>query len=170
MKSLCLLSAIVLLSVLFLSTVSLSVNRVAAQTSQAQSKLQAADSAVNQAFNAVLNAEKAGANVTGLDNQLSVAANWLAEAQVAYRAGDFNSTVVKADIAASAAQDVKVLAQSAESAALVNAQNGFWFAIGFSVGGSVVFVLGLFFVWGWLKKNYVKGMLDAKPEVTQCEA
>ena len=114
MKSLCLLSAIVLLSVLFLSTVSLSVNRVAAQTSQAQSKLQAADSAVNQAFNAVLNAEKAGANVTGLDNQLSVAANWLAEAQVAYRAGDFNSTVVKADIAASAAQGVKVLAQSAE--------------------------------------------------------
>jgi len=45
---------------------------VFAQTDQTASKLQAANSAIGQSFNTVLDAEKAGANVTGLLVQLNV--------------------------------------------------------------------------------------------------
>ena len=44
-----------------------------AQADQTASKLQAANIAVNQAFNAVLDAEKAGANVTDLLVQINYA-------------------------------------------------------------------------------------------------
>jgi hypothetical protein len=50
---------------------------VSAQKSQAATKLQAANNSFNQAFSAVLDAEKAGANVTSLFNQLNNAANLL---------------------------------------------------------------------------------------------
>jgi len=48
-------------------------------------RLQAANTAVDGAFNAVLAAEKAGAKVTGLLVQLNVAEGGLAGAENAYR-------------------------------------------------------------------------------------
>ena len=67
---------------------------VFAQTEQTASKLVAANSAVEQAFNAVLDAENAGANVTSLVVQLNFAANILAQAENTKRAG--NSTAAEA--------------------------------------------------------------------------
>ena len=65
------------------------VNPIAnAQPDQASSKLQAANAAVNQAFNFVLAAEKAGVNVTGLLNQLNNANSLLALAENVNRNGD----------------------------------------------------------------------------------
>jgi hypothetical protein len=70
---------------------------VFAQTDQTASKLQAANAAVEQAFNAVLDAEKAGANVTDLLAQLNVAAGIYAEAENSYRTGDSNTAAAQAD-------------------------------------------------------------------------
>jgi hypothetical protein len=61
---------------------------VFAQTDQTASKLQAANTAVEETFNAVLDAEKAGANVTGLLAQLNVAAGVLAQAENSFRTGE----------------------------------------------------------------------------------
>ena len=60
-------------------------NTALAQTSQADSKLQEANASVNQAFNSVLDAEKAGANVTDILVQLNAAAGTLAKAENSYR-------------------------------------------------------------------------------------
>ena len=61
-----------------------------AQTDQAGSKLQAANDAVNQAFNAVLDAEKAGANVTDLMAQINVAESILTQTENSYRTENTN--------------------------------------------------------------------------------
>jgi hypothetical protein len=84
----CKLLSTTLLAILTLSLCILCVYPSAAQTDQTTSKLQVANAAVNQAFNAVLDAEKAGANVTGLLAQLNVAAGILAQAENSYRTGN----------------------------------------------------------------------------------
>ena len=68
----CKLLSITLLVIIVLGMVLLSVNQATAQIDQTTSKLQAANTAVDQAFNAVLDAEKAGANVTDLLSQLNL--------------------------------------------------------------------------------------------------
>ncbi len=137
-----------------------------AQASQADEKLSAASRAVEQAFNAVSEAEQTGANVTTLITQLNAAAKLLAEAENSYRNGDFNA-VDQVDNAIPIAQQVTASAIEAKQAALANSQNAFWFTIAFTVIGIAVFVLALFLSWRWFKRRYVNNLYTAKPEVTK---
>ena len=145
----------------------LAAHSVVGQTNPADSKMQAANDAVNKAFNDVLAAEKAGANVTSLLVQLNGADGLLAKAEMDYQSGDLTSAASKANIVIFIAQQVSSLASAAKSMALVNGQNAFWSAIAFSVVGSVVFVLALLFVWRRFRGSYVKNLSGAKPELTQ---
>jgi CHASE3 domain sensor protein len=138
-----------------------------AQTDQTESKLQAANGAVEQAFNAVLDAEKVGANVTGLLAQLNVAAGVLAQAENSFRTGDFNTSATQADSVLPIAQEVTNSAQDAKQTALVSGQNAFWFTIAFTEIGAFVFVLVLFLVWRRFKRGYMKKLLGLKPEVVE---
>ena len=164
MSAPCKLSSISLLAVLMLSLCLLGVYPVGAQTDQTTSKLQAANSVVGQAFIAVLDAEKAGANVTGLLAQLNYVEGVLAQAEISYRIGDFNKAAVQADNVLPIAQQVTTAAQSVKQNALVSNQNAFWFLIGFTGIVALDFVLALFVVWLWFKRRYNKNLLDAKPE------
>ena len=138
---------------------------VFAQTDQTASKLQAANTAVEQAFNAVLDTEKAGANVTDLLAQLNNAAGILAQAENSYRTGDSNTAAAQADSVLPIAQEVTTSAQEAKQTALVSGQNAFWSTIAFTVIGAFVFVLVLFLVWRWVKRIYINNLSQAKPEV-----
>jgi hypothetical protein len=138
---------------------------VFAQTDQTTSKLQAANTAIEQAFNAVLDAEKAGANVTALLAQLNTAAGILAQAENSYRAGDNTTAAAQADSVLPIAQQVTASAQDAKQTALVVGQNAFWSTIAFTVIGAFVFVLALFLVWRRFKRSYIKSLSEAKPEV-----
>src|SRR5450759_393407 len=135
----CKLLSTTFLAILTLSLCVLCVYPSAAQIDQTTSKLQAANTAVNQAFNAVLDAEKAGANVTGLLAQLNAAGGILAQAENSYRSGDLNAAAAKADSALPIAQEITVAAQSAKQTALVSGQNTFWSTIVLTVIGAVVF-------------------------------
>ena len=137
-----------------------------AQTDQTESKLQVANTAVEQAFNAVLDAEKAGANVTGLLVQLNTAEGILAQAENSYRTGDSNTAVVQADSVLPIAQEVTTVAQDAKQTALVSGQNAFWSIIAFTVIGAFVFVLALFLVWRWFKRRYINNLSQSTPEVS----
>ncbi len=138
---------------------------VFAQTDQTASKLQAANTAIDGAFNAVLDAEKAGANVTGLLAQLNVAEGELAQAENSYRTGDSSTAAAQAASVLPIAQEVTTAAQEAKQTALVSGQNAFWSTIALTVIGAFVFVLVLFLVWRWFKRTYIKGLSEAKPEV-----
>jgi CHASE3 domain sensor protein len=138
---------------------------VFAQTDQTASKLQAANTAVEQAFNAVLDAEKAGANVKDLLAQLNTAEGDLAQAENSYRTGDFTTASTKADSVLPIAQQVKTSAQEAKQNALVSGQNALFITIVLTVDGVFVFLLVLFLVWRWFKRRYIKSLSEAEPEV-----
>jgi len=138
---------------------------VFAQTDQTTSKLQAANTAIEQAFNAVLDAEKAGANVTALLAQLNTAAGILAQAENSYRAGDSNAAAAQAESVLTIAQQVTTGAQDAKQTATVSVQNAVWSTIAFTVIGVFVFVLGLLLVWRWFKQRYINNLSQSKPEV-----
>jgi hypothetical protein len=141
-----------------------------AQASQAESRLEAPSSAVDQAFKAVLAAERAGANVTGMLVRLNYAAGLLAQEEIDARNGDPATVANRADSVLSIASEVKSEAVSAKEAAVVAGRNDLWTTFAFSSIGVVVFVLVLFFVWLRLKSNYVKNLVHMKPEVISSEA
>jgi hypothetical protein len=138
---------------------------VIAQTDQTTSKLQEANIAIGQAFNAVLNAEKVGANVTDLLFQLNSAAGILAQAENSYRSGDTNTAAAQADNVFSIAQQITTVAQNTKQGAIISGQNNFWLTIAFSVVGTIIFLEALIMFWLWFKRRYIKNLSDAKPEV-----
>jgi hypothetical protein len=156
---------VALLVFLALGSCLFSEHYVFAQIDQTASKLQAANTAINGAFNAVLEAEKAGANVTGLLVQLNVAVGDLAQAENSYRTGDSSTAEAKVDSVLPIAQEVVTAAQAAKQTVTVSGQNAFWSTIAFTVIVGFVFVLILFLVWRRFKRNYIKNLSDAKPEV-----
>ncbi len=156
---------IILFVVLTLSVCFLSVQQATAQTDSATSKLQAANTAVDQAFNAVLDAEKAGANVTDLLAQINVAEGLLAQAENSDRTGNTNTAATQADSVLPIAQQVTNEAQNAKQTAIVSSQNALWSTIVLTAIGVFVFVLVLFLVWRRFKRNYIERLSEAKPEL-----
>lgn len=161
----CKLSSLSLLAILMLSMFLVCVHTAFAQTNPVDSKLQAANDDVNQAYSAVLDAEKAGANVTDLMFRLNYAIGILAQAENSYRTGYFNKASAQADNVLPLAQQITTAAQNAKQTAIVSSQNIFWSTIALTVIGVFVFVLVLFLIWRWFKQNYIKGLSEAKPEV-----
>jgi len=165
MRVQCKLSSMSLLAILLLSLCFVGLNTAFAQTNQANSKLQEANIAVNQAFNAVLDAEKAGANVTDLLTQINTAQSILAQADNSFRTGDSNTAATQADSVLPIAQQVTLDAQNAKQTAIVSSQNAFWTTIALTIVGVSVFALVLFLVWRRFRQNYIKGLSESKPEV-----
>lgn len=139
------------------------------QEDQVESRLETASNAVEQAFRAVLDAEQARANVTGLLARLNVAAPLLAQAEIAVRKGN-SSVVAEADSVVSIAGEVEMAAVAARAAALGSGQDALYSTIAFSSVGAAVLVLVLFFVWRRFKQSYVRRLFEAKPEVSAGEA
>jgi len=160
-------SIVALLIILAVSICFLGFQQVIAQTDQATIKLQAANTVVNQAFIAVLDAEEAGAKVTDLLIQLSYAQDILARAENSYRVGDLTRAGIHADNVLPIAQKIISNAQSAKLTATVNEQNAFYSTVAFTVFGCFVFVLLLFMFWRRFKRRYIKDLSEAKPELVR---
>jgi len=135
------------------------------QTTALTLKIQNANTAIGQAFGAVLSAEQAGVQISGLLDQLNIAAGLLARAENSYRLGDINAATTAVDQVFPITQQVSSLSMSAESNAESATQITLWLSIFVAFVGSFLFVSGLFFIWLLFKKRYIKNILDAKPEV-----
>lgn len=116
---------------------------------------------------AVASAERVGANVSLLRIRLNDAGELLAKANVAFRVGDYENSSLLADKCTSlvdgigeAARNLKLEAESEKLSQL------FWTASYSIVGLSSLAVAGLF-GWRFLKRRYVKRVLEMKPEVTE---
>jgi hypothetical protein len=136
------------------------------QTNDLPEKVQNANNAIEQAFNEILSAEKAGANVTDLLNRLTYAVGILANAENSYRTGYFDKAAIQADNVLLITQQITISAQAAKQNALISGQNALWSIIAFTVIGVVGFVLALFLFWRWFKRSYMNRLLKAKPEVS----
>jgi hypothetical protein len=133
---------------------------------QSSSSLADAEQAVGQAFNAVLAAEHTGANVTALLAELNDAAGFLAQAEMANRAGNLTAVASDVDSAILVASQSQAAAVDAKDTASVSGNASFSSTIIFSFLGAVVFVCVWFLVWRWQKRRYIRNLSDAKPEVT----
>ena len=143
---------------------------IARGADEASSSVGEADVAVRQAFDATLDAERAGANVSGLILRLSEAGGILVEAEMALGNGNSSEAASKAGQCIGIAESVKGDADVLKASALDEAQTVFWTSLTFSVVGIAVFVAVLVLVWRWFKRGYVRKMLGLKPEVAHDEA
>jgi hypothetical protein len=151
--------------------VSFSVLQLAiAQNVSVADKLEVATDAFNEAFNAVLEAEKAGANVTSLVTELSNLASLLDIAENAYRIGEQNTVIAAVESVVPLANSLVVSANNAKGIAQDASQAAFWSSITYSVIGIAVFAVVLFIVWCFIKNSYIKGIKNAEPRVISNEA
>jgi ABC-type uncharacterized transport system permease subunit len=86
-------------------------------------------------------------------------------AEVALAAGNYSDAVGFAGVCKSEADLVGVDAVGLGNDAVL-AAGDWWMMVVFSVVGSVVFVVVLFFVWRWFKRGYLKRVMQSRPEVT----
>jgi hypothetical protein len=133
---------------------------------EATSSVEAADLALRKAFNATLDAEKAGANVSGLSLRLNEAGDALEKAQNALRNGDSSGAVDNASLCKSIAENVSSDAIAWKTSALVQAQFVFWNDLTFSVVGLEVYITALVLAWAWFKRRYAQKTRGLKSEVT----
>ncbi len=139
--------------------------KISAQTDNVSIKIQEANTALNAAFNAVLDAEQAGANITDLIVQLNFAANNLSQAENNYRIGDYTTAVYQAESVLPLAQQIILQAQNSKQNAIIAIQEAFQYTTVLTIIGISIFILVLFLIWCLFKQNYIKGLSEAKPEV-----
>ena len=139
-------------------------------TGDASASVGEADVAVRQAFNATLDAERAGANVSGLILRLNEAGGILVEAEMALGNGNSSEAFSKAGQCVGIAESVRSDADALRVSALDEAQTVFWTYLTFSVAGIVVFVVVLALVWRRFKRGYFRKVLGMRPEVAHDEA
>jgi len=129
-----------------------------------------AEGAVVSAYEAVLGAEEAGADVSGLLAELNVAGGYLAEAHVWFGLGDFDEAARLADLCYDAVVGVSGEAFELESEAHgLRVTDSVVRITGSMVGVVVVVFLG-FAVWRIFKRRYGKRVLEMRPEVIKGES
>jgi hypothetical protein len=137
---------------------------------EASSSVSDAYSAVRVAFNATLEAERAGANVSDLIARLNEAAGLLDEAEVALNSGNSSDAAIIAGQCIGIAESVQSDADALKASALDQARTVFWTYLTFSVVSSAAFVVVLAVVWQRFKCGYFRKMLGMKLEVAHDEA
>jgi len=123
-----------------------------------------AETAIRQAFNVTLGAERAGVNVTGLLSRLDEAGLDLSMAEAASNGGNASGA---ADLAGAS----KTLADGVATDALaLKGSAASWFSSfsqAFEIGlvGAGLFVVVLLLMWRWFKRYYNPRLLGSRPGV-----
>ena len=133
--------------------------------SEAASALTDADRSVISAYQAVLEAEQAGADVSGLLDQLNDAGRDLTLANEAYVHGDFEKTIDFSSSSKNIAEEVQSLAVDLKNSAFYESVQRMWWTVIGSIVGVIAVCLGGLWIWGVLKRRYHGRVLGMKPEV-----
>jgi CHASE3 domain sensor protein len=133
---------------------------VFAQTNQNALKLQEANTAVEKAFNSVLDAEKAGGNVTQLLIKLNAVGIILADVQNTLNSGNTANFTSNLEHVRQIANQVNNEAIRLRNDSVVESQNIFWLTLSFSTIGVISFSISLLLVWRRFKRSYTKKLLD----------
>jgi len=136
----------------------------------ALSAIDNAEFAVGTAYEAVLQAEKAGANVSGLLNELNDGAEALSKAQMSYKAGDFDDAVYFANMCCSRVEGIEVKASELREAAAFQKKQNLYLSSLSSIAALGCICIGGFFGWSFFKRRYYRQALKMKPEVASNES
>jgi hypothetical protein len=131
----------------------------------AASSISEAEQSVSLAYGAVLDAEKAGANVSGLADRLNDAAELLSQAHVAFEAGNFTEAArcagLSTQVGGGVWDDANRLQVETQDA---NGDRATWFTIA-SLFAVVVVAAVSFFSYRYFKRWYYRRLLKMKPRV-----
>jgi hypothetical protein len=129
---------------------------LAASESDARLSVEAAGNRIVECYEAAANASGAGANVTGLLGNLSVAGDLFSRADLAFRRGNFESAVALANRSQEELNGFVVDANVLRDAAVQERYWSFMINIVGSAVGAVATVCGGFAVWVMLKRRLDK--------------
>ncbi len=163
---------LVLVCLLILVSLSLSFRQVysASQTDAANSAIEQANSALSSSFLAVSDAERAGADVSGLRRSLNVAMDLFSQAKMMLASGNPAGAVQAADLASETAKNVGNSASSLEALAIASNQFSFRSSLINSTVALAAFLVGLLLLWWMLRRRYVRGIGKLRPEVVVPDA
>jgi len=136
----------------------------------AASALTDAEGVVVSAYQAVLKAEEAGADVSGLLVRLNEAGGFLARARMAYSLGDFEGAASFVNSRKNIGVDVENAAVELKDLALSERVQRMWFTMIGSVLGVVLIVFGSFCGWRVFKRRYYRRVWGTKPEAGSDES
>jgi hypothetical protein len=131
----------------------------------AVSSISGAEQAVASAYVVVLDAERAGANVSGLLVRLNGAADLISEAHAAFDVGSFEEAVRLAGLSGGVGVEVE------NDAGLLKVEAGnanvdrFWLYLVVSAVAVAVVVCGGYVGYGFFKKWYFRRLLKMKPRL-----
>ena len=156
----------------FLLLLSVSVVPIFVSSAIAESDDDAALSAIDgaevsmvSAYEAVLEAEADGVDVSGLLLRLDDAGGLLVEARVAYGLGDFDEAVGFAGLCSEVGDAVNSDAVDLRLGVQGSRVTELWLTLAGSLVGSVVVLFVGFYGWGFVKRRYVRRVLEMKVEV-----
>jgi len=129
-----------------------------------------AEETLASAFEAVLDAEMAGANVSGLFGRLNIAGEYLSEAYVWYRSGDSENASRFAGLCYDVVEDLKSEAVELRDETKRLGDAEFVVTIFGSVVGMIVVVVSGYVVWRVFKRRYRRQVLGLRPEVVSGES
>jgi len=160
----------ILLALLVFASTLFVFNTSALSENVAASAIEKAEGLMVSAYQAVLEAERAGANVSVLVARLNVAGEGLAQAHISYRLGDFDGAARSADLCSQIGEEVRVEAYGLRGLALEEAGQRFrWTMIG-SILGVAIVVGASFLGWRIFKLRYYRRVLGMRPEVVSGES
>jgi len=134
------------------------------------SVIEKAENSVVSAYEAILDAEQIGANVSDLLAQLNVAGICLANARAFYALGDFENATHFANLCYDIGEEVRSEAVELKNEVHKLWVNAIWLRMTTSIVGVIFVVFLSFLVWGIFKRRYQKRILGMKPEVVSGES
>ena len=142
--------------IVFIFVASTFVSPILASSGQetASSVVTIAENAIVSAYEAVLDAERVGADVSGLLGRLNEAGEFFAAARMSYENGDFEDATLFADLSRNVGEEVGNEAYELEGWAQNDSFQRTWLTILASVSGIVFVGLGSLWVWRFLKRRY----------------
>ena len=135
--------------------------------SEAETKIQEAEAALSSAYVAVLEAEKNGADVSGLLAKLGSGGDFLAEARMRYRNDDFDGAVYYAGLSVESVEGLIGEAEQLKVLAIAEYKERFFTTVMVSGVAVIVTALGSIAAWLLYKRHYFQKVLEMKPEVVK---
>jgi len=133
----------------------------------AASSISEAEQSVAQSYEAVLDAERVGANVSDLLVRLNNAAGLLSEARLAFEVGNFEESVRLADFSGGVGSEVRNEAEWLKAKAISAGVNRLWlFLVGSVLAVAVVVSVSLL-GYRYFKRWYYRRLLKMRPRVGQ---
>jgi len=131
----------------------------------AVSAINSAEEVIALAYQGVLEAEMAGADVSGLLTRLNFAGEFLADARISYRLENFDGAVLSANRCYEEGEKVRVDADRLRDFAVEEWNQRFLWTMLWSILGVVVIVCASFLGWRIFKRRYFNQILRKRPEV-----